>query len=134
MQLFESNLISKCLNRILVNKGVVSSKSWSSHQRCSIKKETLAQVFFPLNFAKFLRTPFLQNTPGWLLLEILGGAIVELGKRFFIGVGLLSILRQCKRLTIQAPTPQNGQTHPNNSSAKGDELFKCVWSFCGIGV
>ena len=26
-----------------------------------IKKETLAQVF-PVNFAKFLRTPFLQNT------------------------------------------------------------------------
>ena len=28
-----------------------------------IEKETLAQVF-PVNFAKFLRTPFLQNTSG----------------------------------------------------------------------
>ena len=27
-----------------------------------IKRETLAQVF-PLNFAKFLRTPFLKGTP-----------------------------------------------------------------------
>ena len=34
-----------------------------------IKKETLAQVF-PVNFAKFLRTPFLQNTSGRLLLKI----------------------------------------------------------------
>ena len=32
-----------------------------------IKKETLAQVFF-MNFAKFLRTPFLQNTSGGLFL------------------------------------------------------------------
>ena len=61
----------------------------SSHRRCSvkkgvlrkfakftgkcpcqslfIKKETLAQVF-SVNFAKFLRTPSLQNTSGWLLL------------------------------------------------------------------
>ena len=64
----------------------------SSHQRCSMKKgilrnfvkftekhlwqslffnkvagkATLAQVF-PENFTKFLRTPFLQNTSGWLL-------------------------------------------------------------------
>ena len=33
-----------------------------------IKKETLAQVFF-VNFAKFLRTLFLQNTSGRLLLK-----------------------------------------------------------------
>ena len=34
-----------------------------------IKNDTLAQVF-PVNFAKFLRTPFLQNTSGRLLLTI----------------------------------------------------------------
>ena len=34
----------------------------------SIKKETLAQCF-PVNFAKFLRIPFLQNISGRLLLE-----------------------------------------------------------------
>ena len=34
-----------------------------------INKETLmAQVSFPVNFAKFLRTPFSQNTSGRLLL------------------------------------------------------------------
>ena len=32
-----------------------------------VKKDTLAQVF-PVNFAKFLRTTFLQNTSGRLLL------------------------------------------------------------------
>ena len=33
-----------------------------------IKKENLPQVF-PVNFAKFLRTPFLQSTSGRLLLK-----------------------------------------------------------------
>ena len=31
------------------------------------------------------------------------------------------------------PTPQNGLTHSNNSSTTPDELFECVWSFCGVG-
>ena len=53
----------------------------SSHRRCSIKKGSLrtATLFkkrlryrcFPVNFAKFLRTPFLQNTSGRLLLPII---------------------------------------------------------------
>ena len=58
----------------------------SSHQRCSVKKgvlrsfakftgkhlcaETLSHRCFPVNFVKFLRTPFLQNTPERLLLCI----------------------------------------------------------------
>ena len=32
------------------------------------------------------------------------------------------------------PTPQNGQTHSNNSSAVVEEVFECVWPFCGVGV
>ena len=32
---------------------------------------------FPVNFAKFLRTPFLQNTSGWLLLFILSHIFVS---------------------------------------------------------
>ena len=31
-------------------------------------------------------------------------------------------------------TPQNDQTHTNNSSATADELFECVWPFCGVGA
>ena len=32
-------------------------------------------------------------------------------------------------LTLWAPTPQNGQTHSNNSSA-----FECLWPFMGVGA
>ena len=35
-------------------------------------------------------------------------------------------------LTLQAPTPQNDQTHSNNSSAVGGGLFECVWYFVGL--
>ena len=27
-----------------------------------------------------------------------------------------------------------GQTHSNNSSAFADELFECIWTFCGVGA
>ena len=50
-----------------------------SHQKYSMKnvlrpaallKKRLWERCFPVNFAKFLRTPFLQNTSGRLLLKI----------------------------------------------------------------
>ena len=31
-------------------------------------------------------------------------------------------------------TPQNGQTHSNNSSARADELFERVWPFCRVAL
>ena len=37
-------------------------------------------------------------------------------------------------LTLKAPTPQNGQTHSNNSSTTADKLFEWVWPFCGVGA
>ena len=37
-----------------------------------------------------------------------------------------------KMLTLQAPASQNGQTHSNNLPAVADELFECVWPFCGV--
>ena len=37
-------------------------------EKKNFEKETLAQDF-PMNFAKFLRTPFLQNNSGRLLLK-----------------------------------------------------------------
>ena len=47
-----------------------------------IKKETLAQVF-PVNFAKLLRTPFLKNTSGRLLLrELIDHAFRYFSKTF----------------------------------------------------
>ena len=41
---------------------------------------------------------------------------------------------QSKRLTLQEPTPKNGQTHSHNSSAFADELFECVGPFCAFGA
>ena len=54
----------------------------SSHQGCSVKKgvfrnfskftgKHMCQTCFLVNFEKFLRTPFLQNTSGQLLLDVL---------------------------------------------------------------
>ena len=36
----------------------------------TLLKKRLSQRSFPVHFAKFLRTPFLQNTFGWLLLVL----------------------------------------------------------------
>ena len=37
-------------------------------------------------------------------------------------------------LTLLTPTPENGQTDSNNSSAFADELSECVWPFCRADV
>ena len=71
----------------------------SSHQRCSIEKSVLMpescnfikkEIWhgcFPVNFVKFLRTPFLQNTFGRLLLND-----IKTNNRW--------INKECKFLTI----------------------------------
>ena len=41
-------------------------------------------------------------------------------------VNRLKDINKDERLTLQAPTTQNGQTHSNNSSAFADEFFECV--------
>ena len=43
----------------------------------SLLKKRLRHRCFPVNFGKFLRTPFLQNTSGWLLLKILTSFILS---------------------------------------------------------
>ena len=81
-----------------------TSQSRSSHRRCSVKKvfleisqnsqgNTCARISlfkkrpwgrcFPVNFAKFLRTPFLQNTSGRLLLK-LSNFVSEVNLHFII--------------------------------------------------
>ena len=62
--------------RFLVQEGIFRS----SHHRCSVKKiflkipenkvADLRHRCFPVNFSRFLRTAFLQNTSRWLLLNI----------------------------------------------------------------
>ena len=37
-------------------------------------------------------------------------------------------------LTLEAPTPEDGQRHSKNLLAFADELFECVWLFCGVGA
>ena len=32
------------------------------------------------------------------------------------------------------PGPQTGQTHSDNLSAFVEDLFECVWPFCGAGA
>ena len=39
-----------------------------------------------------------------------------------------------KYFEFLASSPQNGQTHSNNSSAVVDELFEFVWPFCKVGA
>ena len=51
-----------------------------------------------------------------------------------IGDGSNISLKIIQSLTLQVSVPQNGQTHSNNLSEKANELFECVWPFCGVGV
>ena len=46
-----------------------SEKFHKIHRSLFLVKKRLWHRFFPVNFARFLRTPFLQNTSGRLLLE-----------------------------------------------------------------
>ena len=76
-----------------------------------IKKQTLAQVF-SCEFSEILRTPFLQNTYWGLIHCIL--KVLQWSK-------YLTQLMTHVIFTLWAPTPQNGQTHSNNSSASADK-------------
>ena len=69
-------------------------------QRCSIKKvfleirpatllkKRLWHKCFPVNFAKFLRTPFFIEQPWWLLLElqIVTFSVLHLSGNFYTGL------------------------------------------------
>ena len=91
-----------------LHNGMASSTNRSSHWRCSLRKgalrnfakftgkhlyqrpETLLKNrpwhrYFPMNFTKFLRTPFLQNTSGQLLLKkkgFLNQHLIKVSKLF----------------------------------------------------
>ena len=71
-------------------RSTTSGNAKSSHRRCSVRRvvfrnfakftgkhlcQRLWHKYFPLNFAKFLRTPFLQKTPRRLLLKCLNKKI-----------------------------------------------------------
>ena len=57
--------------------------------------------------------------------------------RIYVMIIFLEILENFSDklvLTFEASTAQNGLTPSNNSSAKADELLKCVWPFSGVGA
>ena len=55
----------------LKNRYLLPQKSRSSHHRCSVKEDLQRQRrCFPVNVAKFLRTPILKNICERLLLKI----------------------------------------------------------------
>ena len=39
-----------------------------------------------------------------------------------------------KRINLLSINPKNGQKHSNILSADADELFECVWPFCGFAL
>ena len=83
-----SVLLDACLYKNLCGEPALGSvrTSRSSHRRCSVRKVVLRNFAglrpatllkkrlwyrcFPVNFAKFLRTPFLTEHLRWLLLEV----------------------------------------------------------------
>ena len=83
LKLFLLNSIFSLSNAVCFPRRFCSYRS--SHQRCFVKKgvagprpatlskKRLQHRCFPVTFAKFLRTSFLQNTSGPLLLFIKGG-------------------------------------------------------------
>ena len=63
-----------------------------------------------------------------------------------IGAGRVNGKNCCAKIYFNSLSdiPKNGQTHLNDwlagqtqlndSSATADELFECVWPFCGVGA
>ena len=86
---------------------------------------------FPVNFAKFLRTPFLQNTSGWLLLSNTKKSIafksqmeVWQNKQFsFIYPGLTRIINKLKQLYQLWRTLRSEAIFDNWKPFKSDENF-----------
>ena len=83
ISVMKRKLLQEALRKTILNTrifGTIFFRVRNRHQRCSMKKGVLKNfarstgkhlcqsLFFNLNFAKFLRTPFLQNTTGQLLL------------------------------------------------------------------
>ena len=116
--------------------------------KCDFNKVAKQNIFIeillrhgcsPVTLLHIFRTPFPKNTSGGLLLLILREKklvfMAEFWKKFRPFFNKVEWwCHDLAVLTYYAPTLQNGQTHSNNSSAKVDELFECVWLFCGLAL
>ena len=82
--------------------------SRSSHRRCSVTKGVLRNLLkkrlwhrcFPVNFAKFLRTPFSQNTSGRLLLCLLKSMTEFSNREFFCGRSLRNCFEFSEKVRV----------------------------------
>ena len=75
--------IEVCLSRFLTQIifwTVIRFHYRSSRRPATLLKKRLWHSCFPVNFAKFLRTPFLQNTSGRLLLYFVSLNVIPLYK------------------------------------------------------
>ena len=69
----EKHFCQFLFNKVAGLTGKVGARPWGGTQDASpanLLKNRLWHRCFPVNFAKFLRTPFLQNTSGQLLLYL----------------------------------------------------------------
>ena len=64
-------------------------------------KKRLWHRFFSVNYAKFLRTPFLQNTSGWLLLRnVFELSNKETAKGTWVSAKIATTSKMCLKLTV----------------------------------
>ena len=86
----------------------------------TLLKNSLWHRCFPVNFVKFLRTPFLKKHLRWLLLEILKNSVVAFGWQLF--ANFHQILNKCYCLrflidlfswTIISSGPQKSKVKTN---------------------
>ena len=88
------------------------------------KKETLAQVF-PVNFAKFLRTPFLTEHLRWLLLKTWINSINIILIFYFIRKSRY----HCRGTNVELLLPRNSN-NLTHLSVKVLDLFLSLMTLC----
>ena len=71
-------------------------------------QETLAPEEAPVNFAKFLRTPFLQNNSGRLLLK----ADIAITKQEILIVFVVESRKQCLLFRLKSQSAREESHHP----------------------
>ena len=88
--------------------------------------------YFREVFALFVLNNFYNNylVKLWKAISEGIGKSLKIFQKLTIIVYLTFILH----LNLYALTPQNSQTHSNNSLALADELLECVWPFSGVGA
>ena len=95
--------IKRCSSKIRkIHRKTLLAESLQPQACNFIKKETLTQVF-PLNFAKFLRTPFLQNTSDGCFCHICLSSISK--KPFQILPGIIPYMEVLIKIKLKTQKP-----------------------------